>query len=467
MKNTMSDRNRTLRGLPSVEKILQALPPRALPRPLITDEVRKEIAALRKETDIPPIEAIIARVIARIDKRLCSALQPVINGTGVVIHTNLGRAPLAEPAIDAMVEVARRYNNLEFDLNTGKRGSRGVEIENRIALLCGAEASTVVNNCASALVLILRHFTAGDKKEVIISRGELVQIGGGFRIPDILETSGAVLREVGTTNRTSLADYENAIGPQTALILKVHRSNFYMDGFVDSAVPEELTALAKKKRIPLVEDLGSGAMVDTGKIPGVAHEPTPSEVRRSGVDVCCFSGDKLLGGPQAGLIIGKKRHIRGIKKNPFFRALRCDKLILAALAATVDLYIEGLQKGQQEKLSALPHLRIMNTTVEQLTERAENIMRRISDEISVKIIQTSSKVGGGTLPRAAIPSVGLSFKPRNGSAQDLATVMRDWETPIIGYINGKNFVVDLRTVFPTEDETLAAALNALLGSNHA
>ncbi len=293
------------RAIPSVEKTVQALGDCGLPRPLVVAVVRRELAAIRKEGRVPDAEAITHTLRARLADLRLTRIQPVINGTGVIIHTNLGRAPLAPAASDALSAISRGYSNLEFDLASGTRGQRGSYIEQLLALLCHAEAATAVNNCAAALVLILRHFTKR-KPEVVISRGELIQIGGGFRIPEILEASGARLREIGTTNRTTIEDYAGALSDATGLILKVHRSNFFMGGFVESASMEELAKLARTKRVPLVEDLGSGALVPTDP-----PEPTPAQSLQRGVDLVCFSGDKLLGGPQAGIIAGKVASHRG------------------------------------------------------------------------------------------------------------------------------------------------------------
>src|SRR5882724_9121906 len=249
-----------LRSLPAVEKVLQSLGAVDVPRPTVVGVVRRELAGLRSKKQVPNFDAVLARIRFSLDALRRSRILPVINGTGILVHTNLGRAPLGRAVVEALATIAANYNNLEYDLSGGERGGRAAYLEHNLALLCGAEAATVVNNCAAALVLVLRHFTAAERKEVIISRGELVQIGGGFRIPEILEASGATLREVGATNRTSLADYRKAVGKQTAMILKVHRSNFFMSGFVESPLTEEIAALAKKKRLPFVEDLGSGAV---------------------------------------------------------------------------------------------------------------------------------------------------------------------------------------------------------------
>src|SRR5204862_3686225 len=281
-------------------------------------------------------------------------------------------SPLGPVVVEMLQSIAANYNNLEFDLAGGERGRRAAYLEHNLALVCGAEAATVVNNCAAALVLILRHFTAGERKEVVISRGELIQIGGGFRIPEILEATGARLREVGTTNQTSLSDYTRALGKLTAMILKVHRSNFFMGGFVDSPPLGEIAALAKKKRVPLIEDLGSGALVETEKLAELEHEPTPDESLKRGVDLVCFSGDKLLGGPQAGIIAGKGRLIAALKREPFFRALRCDKLVLSALQTTIELYLSGREME-------VPVIAMMRMPVEQLRGRAEHICAELGD----------------------------------------------------------------------------------------
>src|SRR3989441_940427 len=290
MRTKKPARQTPLRSIPAVEKVLQSLGTIDLPRPAVVAVVRRELAGLRSGKAVPAFDGVLARIRSALGALYSSRIQPVINGTGVIVHTNLGRAPLGKAVIETLRAVAANYNNLEFDLSGGERGARAAYLEHNLALLCGAEAATVANNCAAALVLILRHFTSGERKEVIISRGELIQIGGGFRIPEILEASGAMLREIGTTNKTSLSDYNRGIGRQTAMILKVHRSNFFMGGFVESPSTEEIAALAKQKRLTFVEDLGSGAVVETEKITDIEHEPTPAEVLKRGVDMVCFSG---------------------------------------------------------------------------------------------------------------------------------------------------------------------------------
>jgi len=445
----MAEKSKALRGIPAVEQIVQRLSQTSLPRPAIVAVVRREIASLRNEKQIPDPDAILARVQQAISDLRSARIQPVINGTGVLIHTNLGRAPLGDVVTETLTTIAANYNNLEFDLSGGERGGRAAYLEHNLALLCGAEAATVVNNCAAALVLILRHFAKPPRDEVVISRGELIQIGGGFRIPEILEASGARLREIGTTNKTSLADYAKAIRRETALVLKVHRSNFFMSGFVDSPATEEIAALARKHRVPFVEDLGSGAIVATEKIAPIEHEPTPAEALKRGVDLVCFSGDKLFGGPQAGIIAGKQQHIAKLKREPFFRALRCDKLILSAVQTTVDVYLAG-----EDSLL----LQMIQTPIETLRARAEKIIAESKGSpLRIAIGQGKSQLGGGTLPRSTIPSVTLDITP-DGPVADFAARLRSASPPIIGYISAGKYKLDLRTVFAGQDAQIIQAL---------
>jgi L-seryl-tRNA(Ser) seleniumtransferase len=440
-------KNAKLRAVPSVEKLLQAIGDVDIPRPALVAVVRREVAGLRKGGTVPPFEDVAARIRDTVNRLRAQRIQPVLNGTGIIIHTNLGRSPLAAPVIETLQRIGSGYNNLEYDLIAGERGGRAGYLEHNLAILCGAEAATVVNNCAAALVLALRYFTSGEKKEVIISRGELVQIGGGFRIPEVLEASGCTLREVGATNKTSVADYRKAIGKQSALILKVHRSNFFMGGFIESPTTEELAELARQKRLPLVEDLGSGAVVATEEIPGVDHEPTPAEIIKRGVDLVTFSGDKLFGGPQAGIIAGKAKLVAALKKEPFFRALRCDKLILSAMQTAVDLYLRGGSPGIVEMLKA---------TKEDLRARAEKLAAKLADSAAkISVGEGKAQVGGGTLPKSTIESVTLDVLPRNCSVGDLASRLRTGSTPLIGYVGGNRFKIDLRTIFPQQDEEVA------------
>lgn len=461
------------RALPAVDRVMQALGAIDLPRTVVVAAVREEIAVLRRSlagSDAGPddvagtvaaerLAETLARVRDRLERLRRSRLQPVINGTGVLIHTNLGRAPLGPAVIEALTEAAGSYSNLEFDLVSGGRGGRAAWLEQNLALLFGAEAATIANNCAAALVLLLRHCTGGARKEVLISRGELIQIGGGFRIPDILETSGARLREVGTTNRTELADYERACSPQTGLILKVHRSNFFMGGFVASPDTAELAALARRRRVPLIEDLGSGAIRRTETMGLGEHEPTPAEVLRAGVELVCFSGDKLFGGPQAGIIAGRARRVRALKRDPLFRALRCDKLVLAAMQATVDLHLAS------EPADALPLHGMLQVSCAELQERAARLVAALSGlPLEVRIGRGKSRLGGGTMPRTSIDSVTLDLRPATGALDELAARLRAASPPVIGHLSAGALKLDLRTVFPHQDAALADAIRQALES---
>jgi len=322
-----------------------------------------------------------------------------------------------------------------------------------VALVSGAEAATVVNNCAAALVLALRHFTRA-RPEVIISRGELVQIGGGFRIPEILEGSGARLKEVGTTNRTTLQDYEQAISPSVGMILKVHQSNFHMEGFVASPDREELARLGKRVGMPVMEDLGSGAISDTAQIASIRREPTPADSLAAGIDLVCFSGDKLLGGPQAGLIAGRAEHITALKKEPFFRALRCDKLIFAALQATLETHLH--HKGEAP---ALPLWQMLNTTLEELEARAAQYVRRLRDKgVQAELSKPTGEIGGGALPTVRIDSIGVDVQVPGKAADAIMKKLRKGAPPVIAYLEQGKIRFDLRTVFPSQDEALIATI---------
>jgi L-seryl-tRNA(Ser) seleniumtransferase len=445
-----------------------------LPAPIVVDAVRRHLQNLRSQKSptfakatarprgIPGHETIVADIRSSLERLRASRIMPVINGTGVLVHTNLGRAPLGADSIRALTEIGANYSTLEYSLADGARSGRAAYLEQALAILCGAEAATVVNNNAAALVLILEHFCRSgssrtlrrqsEASEVVISRGELLQIGGGFRIPDILEARGARLREVGTTNQTSVSDYARAINRHTALILKVHRSNFFMDGFVDSPSTEDLAALAHKKRVPFVEDLGSGAIVQTQTIEGVEHEPTPAEVVKRGVDLVCFSGDKLFGGPQAGIIAGRRKMTEGLKREPLFRAMRCDKLVLSALESTADAYLRGDPR--------IPVLDMMHAGNDQLRERAERIVAALEGRpLRVRVAAGRAQVGGGTLPRSALDSVTIEVRHPALGAQALAARLREQPEPVVAYVGRGSMKLDLRTIFPHQD---AAVIRALL-----
>jgi L-seryl-tRNA(Ser) seleniumtransferase len=466
---------RSRREIPAVNKLVDALGEHELatasklPRPLVVDLVRRKLSKARNSGQIQEIGSTVEELCRSLELFRASRLQQVINGTGIVIHTNFGRAPIAPEAIRALVEIGSGYSNLEYDLAAGERGHRGMYIENALALLCGAEAATVVNNCAAALVLIVHHFAAKDgarpqpvrrgqgaapQHEIIISRGEIVQIGGGFRIGEIIEATGAVLREVGATNKTTLDDYRRAIGPGSAMILKVHRSNFFMSGFVESPPTASIAALARKKRIPFVEDLGSGAVVPTEQFGIAEHEPTPSEVVKAGSDLVCFSGDKLFGGPQAGIIAGKSRLVATLKRDPLFRALRCDKLCFAALHATIDLHLN-------QRAAEIPAIKMLQATENELRNRAVAMKDRLNDlPFQIAIGRSTGRVGGGTLPKSMMSSVTIEILPKNCSPAEFAARLRSATPPIVGYIANNRLKIDLRTIFPQQDKTVIEAIRA-------
>lgn len=454
---------KSLRAIPSVDKVLRELTDIDLPRAAVVAVVRRELGEVRAARKPLDADAVMRQIRESLSNLARAKIQPVINGTGILIHTNLGRCPLGEEVVQTLSQIASNYNNLEYDLIGGKRSGRAAYLEHNLAVLCGAQAATVVNNNAAALVLILHRFVSDNRREVVISRGELIQIGGGFRIPEILQASGAILREIGTTNKTSIADYSRAINKQTALILKVHRSNFFMSGFVESADTAQIAALTKAKRIPFVEDLGSGATVQTERVEGLEHEPTPAEVLRQGVDLVCFSGDKLMGGPQAGIIAGKAKMIAALKREPFFRALRCDKLILAALQATVDLHLRGQEKNSSFHESGIPALEMLSIAEDQLTARGHAIAARCADlPATLALAEGNVQIGGGTLPQSTLRSIVLTIVPRAIALEEFAARLRNATPGIIGYVSGGKFKLDLRTIFPRQDAAVANALRDAL-----
>ena len=461
--NTQSDARRddssSLRALPAVHRVIAELGDLKLPRPLVVQEVRDylerlRVTAFQSRAALPDLGDVVEAVRNELDAVARTRLCPVVNATGIIIHTNLGRSPLSEGAVEAVANAARDYVNLEYDLQHGNRGGRGTYVERALALLCGAEACCVVNNCAAALVLILRHSSAlPPRTHVVISRGELVQIGGGFRVPDILEASGATLREVGTTNKTTLDDYAGAIDQDTSLILRVHRSNFFMGGFVESPDSRELARIARQKCVPFVEDLGSGALFDTSILGGNEREPTPQRALQDGADLVTFSGDKLLGGPQAGIIAGSGQYVGELKREPFFRALRCDKLALAALEATVDSLLE-------ENSVEIPIRRMMEEPRSYLVERAERIVEALGSGSGAVVGHGTAQVGGGSLPKTVIPSVTVDLSSKDPHV--LASRLRAASPPVIGYVADGAVKLDLRTVFPHQDAHLTSAVRSAL-----
>ena len=380
-------------------------------------------------------------------------LRRTINATGVVVHTNLGRSLLADDAVENLLTIASRYSNLEFDLSKGTRGSRYSNVEDILCEISGAEAAMVVNNNAGAVFLCLE--TISTDKKVIVSRGELVEIGGSFRIPDVMAKSGGILKEVGTTNRTHLKDYENAIENDTGLLLKVHKSNYSIVGFTADVSLENLVALGARYQIPVMEDLGSGTFIDFSKY-GLLKEPTVQESVAAGADVITFSGDKLLGGPQAGIIVGKKDLLNDIKKNPITRALRIDKLTLAALESTLRYY-----RNIDTVMDSIPTLRMLSLPFDQIEANAKELgkmLENIGDtRMSITLINLSSRAGGGALPLLNLPSKGVGVEIQGISANSIEEYLRNNELPIIGRIEDDIFIMDLRTV---QDDELLTIKNA-------
>ncbi|MDM8516247.1 L-seryl-tRNA(Sec) selenium transferase, partial [Desulfobacterales bacterium HSG16] len=398
------------------------------------------------------------KVRACVDIAMAPNLKPVINATGVVVHTNLGRSVLADDAIQNMAEIAGSYSNLEFDLDQGRRGSRYSAVEDLLCELTGADAAMVVNNNAAAVLLCLD--TIAKDKQVIISRGELVEIGGSFRIPDVMAKSGAILKEVGATNRTHLKDYISAINEQTGLLLKVHTSNYTVVGFTASVSLKELAALGKERNIPVMEDLGSGTFIDFSSY-GMIREPTVIDSVEAGIDLITFSGDKLLGGPQTGIIIGRADILNRIKQNPLTRALRIDKLTLAALESTLRLY-----RDPAEAVMKIPTLRMLTRNIEQ-TELKANILMEVMADINnprlhIKQIRGISRVGGGALPLEEIPAVCIAVTVEGMSTNAIQTAMRKQSPPIIGRIENDTFILDLRTTSDEDIPAIARAFSMLL-----
>ena len=406
-----------------------------------------EAVAVRDAADAA--KRIESRLPARLDAALSPSLQRVVNATGVIVHTNLGRAPLSRTALDRVAAVARGYTNLEYDLAAGRRSSRTVHAAGLLARLTGAEAAVAVNNNAAAVLLTLAALAAG--REVVISRGELVEIGGGFRVPDVLGQSGAILREVGTTNRTRAADYAAAIGDRTALLLRVHPSNFRIEGFTERPSPAEIVRVGERFRIPVVEDLGSGCLK---AVKGIESEPTVGESIAAGVAVCTFSGDKLLGGPQAGVIAGRRAELDRIRRHPLMRALRVDKLTCAALEATLRDHATG-RAGE-----SVPVVRMIEEPVARLEARSDAIRAQLADTcgLSVSVTSTEATIGGGSTPGVTLPSRALAVEPAGVSATALAAALRAGSPPVVGRIADDRLLLDLRTVDPSEDDELAGAI---------
>ncbi len=427
-----------------------------LPRPYIIKLIRESIEFYKskfveKKSELKYTD-LIENIIDRIEQALLKKIGPVINGTGILVHTNLGRAPLSEQLFDRIKKQITGYGNLEFDVASGKRGRRGELAEDFLAMISGAEAGTIVNNNAAALFLIINTFA--NRRKVLISRGELVQIGGGFRIPDIIQRAGAKLVEVGTTNITSLEDYRRAIEEKPAMILKVHKSNFAMDGFTDEADIKSLVKMGKENDIPVVNDLGSGVLIDTAEFTGVT-EPTVQQSVKDGAFLTCFSGDKLLGGIQAGLIVGGREYVTKVKKNPIYRAMRVDKTVFSAIEELLGYYLDDTHR-ENIKL-----WRVAAVKESELYKRGRNLLEKLKAGDKISLQGVKGEMGGGSLPEIKIPSVALVFES-NKSAQKIASIFRGSRPPVIGRIAEDRFMLDLRTIDSEYDEILVDIIKNIL-----
>ncbi|MBC2713237.1 MAG: L-seryl-tRNA(Sec) selenium transferase [Desulfosarcina sp.] len=444
-----------LKQLPGVDRIIEFAADGqqfdCIPKSVLIPAIRDAIDLLRRqilESKTPPdshcfsLESLVTVVKEQAARSMALRLRRTVNTTGVVVHTNLGRSLLSPAVMEHLTTISSRYSNLEFDLKEGRRGSRYSAVEGILCELSGAQAAMVVNNNAAAVLLCLDTLAAGH--EVIVSRGELVEIGGAFRIPDVMAKSGAILKEVGTTNRTHPRDYENAIGEQTGLLLKVHTSNYSIVGFTTAVSLPDLVSIGQRHNLPVMEDLGSGTLVDFSKY-GLIKEPTVQESLAAGVDVVTFSGDKLLGGPQAGVILGGKRHIGRIKANPLTRALRIDKMTLAALEATLQLY-----RDEHQALHQIPTLRMLTLPLTVIQGRAAELKSRLErvsgGRLTVELLDLSSKAGGGSLPLLDLPSRCLGVTVEGTSANAVELWMRNSSPPIIGRIENDRFIMDPRTL---------------------
>jgi len=467
------ERQRYLRALPAVDELLRHPQIqdhlRVQSKELIGGCIRRVLEKKRRAIlgspgaqEAAAVGTAVGQLLAEVEEELAAAsrpsLRPVINATGVVLHTNLGRAPLSPAALKNIEEVARGYSNLELNLDTGERGSRYEHVEALLCRISGAQSALVVNNNAGAVLLALNSLAEG--KEVIVSRGQLVEIGGSFRIPDVMRKSGARLVEVGTTNRTHLRDYEEAVSEQTALLLKVHTSNFRILGFMAEVGLKDLSVLGRAKGLPVMEDLGSGCLIDLSEY-GMDKEPTVQEALEGGADIVTFSGDKLLGGPQAGIILGKRMYLDLLKRNPLTRALRIDKLTLAGLEPTLRIYLNTARRNQ-----SIPALDMLSCPVDELDRRARRLQRKLLKDISpvcrVSVRQESSQVGGGALPLQAVTTRVIALRPLQGSATGLEEKLRKGDPPVIGRIKEGEVLLDLRTVAREEEGALLEGVRQAL-----
>ena len=467
-------RKELLKSLPKIDEVMLILEKKGAfakaPRHIVKSACRSVVEGLRKgimeakedvaDIRLPEENRVAGQVMEIIDGLHRYRLRRVVNATGVILHTNLGRAPLCAEALARIADIAAGYSNLEYDIEKGERGLRYHHVQKLLCELSGAEDALVVNNNAAAVLLVLNTFAQG--KEAIVSRGELIEIGGEFRIPEVMEKSGARLREVGTTNRTRLSDYEKAIGPETGLILKVHTSNFRIVGFTEEAEIRELVALGKKQAVPVMHDLGSGCFTELDRY-GLEREPTVSDVLGTGVDVVTFSGDKLLGGPQAGIILGKKDILRRIKQNPLNRALRIDKLTLAALEGTMMHYLQP-----ETAVSRLSVLRMLTEPVEDISRRAKKLLAILKRErlegVTLSLKEGFSMAGGGSLPTQGIPTVLIRIVSERLSPVNLEERLRRLDVPIIARIAEEEVLFDLRTIAEAEYPFIKEGLKQAVSS---
>ena len=462
-----SVRQELLKAIPKVDEFLCWVADKTeAPMTLVKSAVREILGEQRAAIlagDLVSLQdldqdVLVPKFEERIALKTGLNFRSVINGTGVVVHTNLGRSVLPKTAMESIQRVGSGYSNLEFDLTTGRRGSRYSLVEGLLCDLTGAEAALVVNNNAAAVFLVLD--TLANGREVVISRGQLVEIGGSFRIPDVMAKSGAVMVEIGTTNRTHLRDYEAAINDQTSLLLKVHTSNFKVIGFTSEVLLADMVDLGARMGIPVMEDLGSGCLIDLSRH-GLHKEPTVSELMKTGVDVLTFSGDKLLGGPQAGLILGKKKIIDRVKKNPLNRALRIDKFTLAGLESVLRLYFD-----EKMALRTIPTLTMLTMPLKTIEKRARRLLRKIkqipAETCGISLLKTESRAGGGALPEQGLASSAVALAPGSMTVNDLELKLRSADPPVIGRIEDDRFILDMRTVADNELDRLAALLLEIL-----
>lgn len=456
-----------LRNIPSVTELLEKPPLQQITNSLhrsvvvhhvrgFLDQLRSQIQTASDRIPIPGASELAERIAAWILVEEVSPLRPVVNATGILLHTGLGRAPLAAEAIEAMGEIAAGYASVELDLTSGQRSQRMRAVVPLLKELTGAEAAAVVNNNAGATLLTLSAVAAG--KEVIVSRGQLVEIGGSYRLPDVMQASGAQLKEIGTTNKTRLADYENAIGPDTGALLQVHTSNYVIAGFSESTSLPDLVSLGQQHQLPVIDDIGSGALIDFQKF-GIQDEPTVAGSIRAGADLVLFSGDKLLGGPQCGIIVGRQRWIEKITKHPLMRALRVDKVTLAGLRATLQLY-----RDPDTACQRVPLLTLLNTSIENLRQRAERLAPQLNESAAIKditVIEDITYLGGGSVPTQAIATCCLSLASASGSIDALAAQLRSGNIAVVGRIHQDRLLLDLRSMLASQDQLLVAAFTAL------